>query len=38
MKTKNIHPSEIDMSVEYDKLNDEILQKLINSYEKYSKK
>lgn len=38
MKTKNIHPSAIDMSVEYSKMNDETLQKLINSYEKYSKK
>lgn len=38
MKTKNIHPSEIDMSVEYAKLNDDTLQKLIKSYEKYTKK
>lgn len=38
MKTKNIHPSEIDMAVEYSKMSDETLQKLIKSYEKYAKK
>jgi hypothetical protein len=38
MKTKNIHPSEIDMAVEFSKMSEETLQKLVKSYEKYSKK
>lgn len=38
MKTNNTHPSEIDMAVEYSRVSEETLQKLIQSYEKYSRK